>query len=119
MAGYGRNNVMRKSAKSAANAAVTLEAGNPGPDRRMFIQAVFVGYGGPGTLTEGRLTVEDGMVLPGASTEENEVELPVGSKGVEELELAYQGGPGKAVKFTLAAGGAEVVGYLTVVYYID
>lgn len=119
MAGYGRNNVMRKSVKSTANTAVSFETGKPEANMRIFIQAVFVGYGGTGTLAGGLLTVEDGQILPEATTEENKVELPVGSKGSQELEFMYQGGPGKAVKFTLAAGGSEVTGYMTVVYFID
>lgn len=119
MAGYGRNNVMRKSVKSSANTAVSFETGNPQPNMRIFIQAAFVGYGGTGTLAGGLLTVEDGQILPEGTTEENKVELPIGAKGSQELEFMYQGGPGKAVKFTLAAGGSEVTGYMTVVYFID
>jgi hypothetical protein len=117
MAGYGRNNVMRKSVKSTANTAVSLETNIPKEDKRMFIQALFVGYGGTGTLAGGLLTVEDGMVIEG--TKQGNMELPIGSKGTQELEFMYQGGPNEAVKFTLAAGGSEVTGYMTVVYYID
>lgn len=120
MAGYGRNNVMRKSVKSTANTAVSFETGKPEGAMRIFLQAVYVGYGGSGTLgSTGLLTIEDGMLLPEGSSEENKVELPVASKGFTPIELGYQGGAGKAVKFTLAAAGAEVFGYMTVVYYID
>jgi hypothetical protein len=120
MPGYGRNNVLRVSAKgSVANKAVTLEVGKPGQNMRMFVQAVFLGYGGTGTLEGGLLTYEDGVILPGESSEVNKVELPIASKGTQELALAYQTGPEKDAKFTLAAGGENVTGYLTVVYYID
>jgi|HubBroStandDraft_5_1064220.scaffolds.fasta_scaffold01162_7 hypothetical protein len=120
MAGYGRNNVMRKSVKSTANTAVSFETGEPEANMRIFLQAVYAGYGGSGTLgSTGLLTIEDGMILPGKTTEENKVELPLASKGITPIELGYQGGAGKVVKFTLAAGGSEVTGYMTVVYYID
>lgn len=119
MAGYGRNNVLRKSAKGTANKEVVLEVGEPGSNMRIFVQAVFVAYGGTGTLTGGLLTYEDGVILPKESSEANKLEFPIGAKGTQEFALAYQTGPEKDAKFMLAAGGSEVTGYLTVVYYID
>lgn len=117
MAGYGRNNVMRRSAKGTANASVSLETNVPREDKRMFIQALYAGYGGTGTLAGGLLTIEDGMIVEGEV--QGNAELPIEAKGAQPFELGYQGGANKAVKFTLAAGGANVVGYITVVYYID
>lgn len=117
MAGYGRNNVMRKSVKSTANASVSLETNIPKEDKRMFIQALYAGYGGTGTLAGGLLTVEDGMVIEGEA--QGNAEFPIEVKGMQPFELGYQGGANKAVKFTLAAGGSNVSGYMTVIYYID
>jgi hypothetical protein len=130
MAGYGRNNVMRKSATAAANKAVTLTLPKPEGAMRVFVQSLFVGLGGKGTVGSSLVTVQDGMILPEARkeaiekgetpTEENEATFPTAAAfGTQPLELAYQGAPGKAIVIALAAAGTEVVGYLTAIFYID
>ena len=120
MGGYGRNNVFRKSATAAANKEVTLTLTKPEAAMRIFVQRILVGVGGSGTVTSPLLKIEDGQILPGASTEENLLELPLAAAlGSQELCPEYQGGPGKAIVITLAAAGSSAVGYISAFFYID
>lgn len=117
MPGYGRNNVMRKSATATSNKEVALEIPSSGENMRTFIQTVYVGLAGTGTPAV-LLTIADGVILPGGSSEENEVTFPIAVLGTLVLPIEYQSGAGAKVKLKLAAQSG-MTGYLTAVYYID
>lgn len=117
---FPRENTLRVSSPLETNKAAVVEIPNAGNSLRIRLRRILYGYGSGGTLSGGKITIEDGVVNPAKDGEaEPNLEIPVSSNGAGWLPLDYQAKAETPVKVTLAAGGTGVTGSITLIYTVE
>lgn len=105
---YPRENLLIAAAAPVENKAAIATTTSPEANMRQRVVKVIFSYSA--TPTGGKLTITDGTLT---------IEHDIAASGVVELEPNVQFTAGVPVKATLAAGGAAVLGKITLIYTID